>query len=519
MTSRISKSIKNTIFGICGSLCNIVISFVARSIFIHILGTAYNGLNGLFTNILQVLNLAELGFASSVAYALYKPLKDGDERNTAMIMLYFAKIYRIIALIVAIAGCCCIPILQYLIAEDISTLPFSLSELRLYFCMYLANTVCSYLLAYKRTIISADQNSYIISIADNLGNIFLNLFQIVLLLVTKNYFAFLGIMIAKTIVNNFIIHLIAGKRYPYLNKYKEKLPKEEQRIILKNVQALLFHKIGTVVIYSTSTIIISTFVSLIEAGKYSNYLMIVTQVNAFINIFFNAILASVGNLCANGDKEYEYIVFKRILYISNFFTIFVFSCYVCLFNDFITLWVGSDLLLDFPTMVAVSFTGIVSYVRITVNTFKDAYGLWRKDWYKSLIEAAVGIGLAIALSFIWGTFGAVIGYSIASLFIAMPIENIVLFKYGFERPMYKRFLEIIFIIFISFAVAALMYLICSFIPVGLGWFILKLVFCICFATGIFILMTFKSSEFQYFRQLYSNIKIKLKNRKKTEEKE
>lgn len=513
MASRVSKTLKNSFYGITGIFCNTLVSFIARSIFIRILGAAYNGLNGLFTNILQVLNLAELGFSSSVAYALYKPLKDGDEQNTAMIMSYFAKIYRIVALIVAVAGCCCVPFLQYLIAEDISTLPFSLSELRLYFCMYLANTVCSYLLAYKRTIITADQNAYIISIADNTGNIVLNLLQIALLLITKNYFAFLGVMIAKTIINNLVIHLIAGKRYPYLKKYKEKLPKEERQLILKNVQALLFHKIGSVLIYSTSTIVISTFVSLVNAGKYANYLMIVTQVNAFINIFFSAVLASVGNLCADNNKEYEYTVFKRILYISNFFTVFVFSCYVCLFNDFITLWVGEEMLLDFPTTIAVSFTGIVSYVRITVNTFKDAYGLWRKDWYKSLLEAAVGIGLAIGLSFVFSTFGVVIGYSIASLFIAMPIENIVLYRYGFERPLGKRFLQILGIILFSFAVTAVMYIISSFIPLGIGWFILKLLFCVISITAIYVLITFRTSEFQYYTQLISNFIKKLKVKK------
>ena len=171
------------------------------------------------------------------------------------------------------------------------------------------------------------------------------------------------------------------------------------------------------------------------------------------------------------------------------------------------------MLLDFPTTIAVSFTGIVSYVRITVNTFKDAYGLWRKDWYKSLLEAAVGIGLAIGLSFVWGTFGVVIGYSIASLFIAMPIENIVLYRYGFERPLGKRFLQILGIILFSFAVTAVMYIISSFIPLGIGWFILKLLFCVIFITAIYVLITFRTSEFQYYTQLISNFIKKLKVKK------
>ena len=209
--SRTKKSLRNTIFGMVGLLCYLVVSFATKSVFVRLLGAEYNGVNGSFTNILQVLNLAELGFTTSIAYALYKPLKEKDERTTAALMSYFAKVYRIIALVVAIMGCCCIPILQYLIAEDISELSFSLNELRGYFTMYLASTVCSFLLAYKRTIITADQNNYLVTNVDNICNIVLNITQLVLLLIYKNFYAYLATMIARTIINNLILHLIAGK--------------------------------------------------------------------------------------------------------------------------------------------------------------------------------------------------------------------------------------------------------------------------------------------------------------------
>ena len=209
--SRTKKSLRNTIFGMVGLLCYLVVSFATKSVFVRLLGAEYNGVNGSFTNILQVLNLAELGFTTSIAYALYKPLKEKDERTMAALMSYFAKVYRIIALVVAIMGCCCIPILQYLIAEDISELSFSLNELRGYFTMYLASIVCSFLLAYKRTIITADQNNYLVTNVDNTCNIVLNITQLVLLLIYKNFYAYLATMIARTIINNLILHLIAGK--------------------------------------------------------------------------------------------------------------------------------------------------------------------------------------------------------------------------------------------------------------------------------------------------------------------
>ena len=206
-SSRINKSIRNTILGVGGLICNLIATFISKSFFIRLLGVEYNGINGLFSNILQVLNLAELGFAATIALSLYKPLKEEDNVATAQLMNYFAKVYRVLAIIVAVAGCCCIPFLQYLIAEDISELSFSLNELRGYFAMYLASTVCSYLLAYKRTIIIADQNSYIVTNIDNISNILLNILQIILLLIYKNYYIFLAIMIAKTLIKNIVIQL------------------------------------------------------------------------------------------------------------------------------------------------------------------------------------------------------------------------------------------------------------------------------------------------------------------------
>ena len=516
--SRVEKSLKNTIFGMIGLFCSLIVSFIARSIFIRILGVEYNGVNGLFSNILSVLNLAELGFATSIAYALYKPLKEGDEKTAAMLMDYFAKIYRIIALIVAVAGCCCIPFLQYLISEDISELSFSLNELRIYFALYLVNTTCSYLLAYKRTIITADQNSYIISNVDNICNIVLNILQIILLYVTRNFYAYLIIMIAKTVINNLILHIIAGKRYTYLSQYKkDKLSKEERSAIFRNVQALFLHRLGGVIIFSTSSIIISAFVSLIDAGKYSNYIMIITYVNSFINIVFNSITASIGNLCLSDDKEHQYEVFGRISYISNFFAVFTFVCYVCLFNDFITIWLGEDMQFDVLIVIAISLSTLVDYMRKTVNAFKDGMGLFRQDWFKPITEAAVGISLAIGLSYVWGTFGVIIGYTFATIVIAIPIENFVLFKYGLKRNAVSHILSLLLTTALAFGLAALTYFICSFIPDGIGWFILEFFFVVIFAAGVYILLTCRTKEFKYYCGLAKSIIAKIFKKKITEE--
>lgn len=500
--SRVNKSLKNTVFGMVGIICSLIVSFATKSVFVRLLGAEYNGVNGLFTNILQVLNLAELGFATSIAYALYKPLKAGDERATAALMSYFAKIYRIIAIVVTVTGCCCIPFLQYLIAEDLSELSFTINQLRGYFAMFLANTVCSYLLAYKRTIITADQNNYLVTNVDNTFNILLNIVQIILLLIYKNFYAYLATMIAKTVINNLVLHIIASKKYPYLHTYrKEKLSKIEKSAIFKNVQAAFLHRIGSVIIFSTTSIVISAFVSLVDAGKYSNYILIVNNVNMFINIIFNSVTASIGNLCVDESEERQYDIFKKIRYLAFFAAVFSYVCYIILFNPFIEIWVGGDMVMSMWVVFAISLNAMVGYLRKAVNAFKDAKGMFRNDWYKPLLEAGVGIGLAIGLSYVWGTFGVIIGYTLATILIAVPVENYVLFRQGLHKPFLNQLLILVGVTAFAFAVGAAGYFIGTFIPSGIGWFVLRFIFAVVLAAGTFILVTIKMPEFKYYKNL------------------
>ncbi len=515
--SRLNKSIKNTIIGIIFTMLNLIFQFSVKSVFIKLLGETYNGVNGLFSSILQVLNLAELGFASAVAYSLYKPLNEGNEREVAAYMNYFARVYRVIALVVALAGALCIPILQFLINEDIAELPFTLNQLRLYFVFYLANTVFSYLLAYKRTIISADQKMYIISISDNIANILLNALQIILLLITHNYFAFLAVMVAKTIINNLVVHLIANKKYPYLFTYKkESLLPEQKKALYGNINALMLHKVGSVIIFGTISIVISAFVGAEENGIYSNYVQIINGVNLFINIVFNSIVASVGDLCVRASDEDKTRVFKRIDFLGKWLSVFCMTCYINMFNSFInSVWIRSDGVhsFEFAIVVAIAVSACTTYMRKTVLIFRDAMGLFKKDWYKPLIESAVGIALAIGLNFVAGVFGIVVGYTIAAVFIAVPIETYVLFKFGLHRKCLRYLIWQYVALAFAIALGIGVYYVCELFKLnGIIDFVVRTLISLIVPNIILLLVNIKNENLRYYINLLKNLTSKISNK-------
>ena len=271
---------------------------------------------------------------------------------------------------------------------------------------------------------------------------------------------------------------------------------------------MVFHKFGAVIIYGTTTIIISAFIGVTEAGWYANYLLIVHGVNAVINIIYNSITASVGNLCVTEDAVQQRRVFDRTTYATNAMVVIAFTCYVVLFNDFIRLWVGEKTF-SLSVVVIIAANATLYILRNATNTFKTAKGLFVQDWYKSIIEAATGVLSAIAFSYVWGVFGVIFGYTLASFVIAMPIENIVLFKHGFKaagKPLAMQFLRLLWAIAQAAAFAAAAYFVCSFLPQnGVLWLAVKAAIAVLISAGGYVLCSFRSDGFKYYTGLVKRI--------------
>ena len=210
---RTSNSIKNTIVSILMSAITILIGLITQKIFIEMLGTEYLGLNGLFTNILSMLAIAELGIGSAIIYSLYKPIAENNETKIKSLIEFYKKSYRIIAIIVLIIGLAVMPFLNIIVGET------EIKEnINILYLLFLFDTVASYLLTYKRSILYANQKTYIINIIHILYLILMNSLQIIMLIITKNYIIYLSIKIVFRILENVIITMIANRMYPYIKE-------------------------------------------------------------------------------------------------------------------------------------------------------------------------------------------------------------------------------------------------------------------------------------------------------------
>lgn len=500
-TSRVSNSLKNMGSGVFVYLINMLFQFLNRLLFLRYLDIEYLGINGLFSNILSMLNIAELGIAGAMVYALYKPLSEQNTEELKSIMFLYKKLYRFVGIFVLGIGLLVTPFLSYLInTEDVGHIPY----LQLYFILYVLDAGVSYFLSYKRSIIICNQQSFIVNGTNFLKIVLTNILQMIFLVLTRNYFIYLLIRVWCTFGENVLISFMANRQYPYL-KEKATMPAPDiSHKIKKNILAMSMHKVGAVVVFGTDNIIISKFVSLAATGLYSNYVLITNAAASLLTQFFTAITASVGDYLVEKKEHCEdiYRMYKNILFI-NFCLYYLVSLgiYICMQN-FISIWLGNQYLLSNGVLVCIVLNFFSLGIRKTTMVFKDASGLFWKDRFKPLLEAGGNLIFSIPLAIYFGIAGTIMGTIITNILISGSIEAYITYKYLFKKKVIRFFiveLEYYLILLVSL-------LVCGTIASRIGEnnlisMMVRGLVSVGFSVSVIIAIFFRTEEFKYVKKI------------------
>ena len=499
---RTKNSIINLITAFIGQIFGVAISFLTRMIFVKYLSSEYLGINGLFTNILTMISLAELGVGSAMVYSLYKPIAEENIEKIKSLMNLYKKAYRIIGIVILTLGIGFTPFYRYLISE-VPNIP----NLDIIYILFVINTGISYFYSYKRSLIICDQKKYIATIYRYGFYFIYNVAQIIVLVATQNYILYLMCQVISTVLENIAISIKANKMYPYLkDKNVKPLEKQEFNKIKKNVFAMMFHKIGGMVVNSTDNIILSKFVGIVSVGVYSNYYMIINGLELVTNQIFDAIVASVGNLGAKESKEKVKSVFDKVFFLNFWLFSFCAICLMCVFNNFIELWIGKEYLFELSVVVVIVIAFYLKGMRKTVLTFKDATGTFYQDRYKPIFESIINLIASIILAKKFGAAGVFLGTIISTLTTSIWVEPYVLYKYVFKEKSFTYFYKLIMYTILGICVCALTYWTCLKITyTGILAIIIKLIICLIIPNVIYIILFRKTKEFKYYKGLVKRI--------------
>ncbi|MFZ3172011.1 MAG: hypothetical protein WA118_08535 [Carboxydocellales bacterium] len=409
--------------------------FVVRTVFIATLGIEYLGVDGLFSNILTILSLTNLGFDTAIIYSLYKPLAENDQSSIIGLMKLYQKAYRIIGIVVLLLGLSLLPFLPSLINGKTY-----ISNLELIYLLFLANSVVSYFFVYKQSIIIADQKNHIISKIYSVFTVVSNLGQIILLILTKDYLAVLSSQIALKVLQNLYLSNKVDKLYPFLNeKNNIMLSEENKRKFFRNLYSLMIYRISGVVINGTDNIVIAKFVGLIWVGVCSNYLLIINTLNSFLSHIFYSITASIGNLNVKEDQEKKYLIFR----IVNFSSFWIYGfCAVCLWsliNPFISLWLGQQYVLNKVIVFAIILNFYTTGMQNAATTFRDTTGLFKKAKHVPIIASVLNIVVSVILAKTIGIAGVFLGTVISRFCTYFWYDPYLIFNLVFHKQVKTYF--------------------------------------------------------------------------------
>ncbi len=500
---RARNASRNVFFGVILKINQTLMPFLMRTAIIYLMGVQYLGLNSLFTSILQVLNLAELGVGSAMVFSIYEPIANDDVTKIRALVRLYKLYYRGIGFVIAGLGIVIIPFIPKLISGDIP------SDINIYvfYLLNLGATVLSYwLFSYKNSLLQAYQRTDIISKISIIIDTFRYGSQLLVLWIFKDYYLYVIALLVSQIVSNIVSAVVVTKMFP--DYYPEgKLPQEEVKIINHHIKDLFTAKLGAVIVGSADTIVISAFLGLVILAVYQNYYFVLTSIIAFVEVIFSACTAGIGNSLIVESKEKNFSDLKKFTFLIAWVSGVCSCCFLNLYQPFMKIWVGEGLMLDYTAVICFVIYFYVYEINRILNTYKDAGGVWHQDRFRPLVTAMANLGMNLIMVQFWGIYGVLFSTVLSTVFIGMPWILHNLFTTLFDKRFLREYLKSLFVyILMSLLVAILSVLICNFINMNLWLTIfLRLFVCLIIPNVIFIFAYHRKKEFSQSINLINNI--------------
>ena len=436
MDSRSKNGTRNIVAGLLNRLVLIALPFIARTVIIYILGSSYLGLNSLFSSILMVLNLSELGIGSALVYSMYKPVAGNDKVKLCALLAVYKKIYRLIGIGVLVLGLLFTPFLRDIIKGEIP------NDINIYilYLVYLFNTSVSYFAyAHKKALLIAYQRSDILSNVNTAIAVGTNILQIVLLVITHDYYFYVCVFPIFTIAENLWAGYISKKRYPDIEP-KGSIDKMDQEAIKQHTKGIALQQLCSTSRNSLDSIVISMFLGLTAIAIYSNYFYIMISIHVFLYQVPNSIRAIVGNSVASETLEKNYRDFGSMYLIYMWISGWCAVCLFLLYQPFMELWVGKDLMFPLSTVILFCLYFILLSLSDIIALYKDAAGLWWHGRYRVIIEAVANLILNFLLGYYWGVEGILWATIITMAILGHGYGGWIVFHYYFKDKSFIAFI-------------------------------------------------------------------------------
>lgn len=498
---RTKKAAANFTVNFVMLLVSIVPLFILRKVFLDTLGSDFLGLSALFTSLIGLLSLADLGISTAIIYALYKPFAEKDYEKIMGYIHYYTKFYQAVGLIIFVFGIALLPFFPLFINGEIAV-----QDAQLYFLIALVNTIITYFFSAKFSLLIVAQEGYRITLASTTSIVLTAMIQMVALYLYQNFYIFLLIQLVINLIYLIAITIYINKRFGWQSGINGTIEISEKRKLKKNIKALFIHKVGEYGVFGTDNLLISYFVNIVSVGIYNSYYMVIAVAMKLVHSAFNGITASIGNLLIAEEKEIVFAIHKKLFFfnfwIASFLAISMFNT----IQQFILLWLGDSQYLNTLTISIILLNVYITLMRVSVEKFKEAGGLYQQDQYSAIIEAVINLVFSIILVQYMGLPGIFLGTLISNFTVVFWVKPKMVYKYIFQEK-----LRIYFIMYFKYFSIALLTLLLTHIAtqqvkliITLPAFLLNCILNIGLINIFYFLVFRNTEEFLFFEKLVMN---------------
>ena len=380
---------RNIIVGELDKLSGILLPFVVRTMIIHQMGASYLGLTGLFYSIIQMLNLAEMGFGMAITFSMYQPIADNDARMINALLLFYSRIYRVVGLITGAGGLLVLRFLPMLVRSE----PPADINIYLLYLIYLGDACMNcFLFPERKALLAAHQRDDVSGFVHIFTQAGMYILQMICICLARNFYLYALTVPLSTAAYSL---LCAARSKKILGQYHREgeLERDTYLRIRRQVVGLMVRKVASMSRNAFDSMFISAFLGLEMTAVYGNYYYVMDSIVMILAVVKNSMAGGVGNSIAMESVEKNLGDMNTINFLFMWISGWCAICLVCLYQPFMVLWAGSGMTL--PAVYALFF-GVYFYV-LKMGDIRTLYaesvGLWWQARYLSVTEALANVAL------------------------------------------------------------------------------------------------------------------------------
>jgi len=502
---RVKKAIMNTIAGGMGTLLVGIFQFVGRVVFIQFLSDEYLGISSLFTNILSLLSLAELGIGTAICFSLYEPLAESDFEKIKSILSFLRKTYFIIGIVIMGAGLVLLPFLPYLIKENTE-----LVNINVIYILYVLQSATSYWFwGYKSILLQADQKLYLIKSYQVAANVVTITLQLISLVIFRDFLLYSILGLTANIFTNMAAAHAVDRIYPYM---REKgycpLEKAEKKKIFKDVFGMSFFKINTTVVNSTDNLMISAFIDIRSVALYGNYQIVISGISQVAMQLFGGITATVGNLFVEDSREKSEFIFRCLQFLSYWIYSFIGIGIIVFINPVIQRFFGKSRLFGQGLVLLQVIYFIINGFQRTSFIYRDACGLFWKGKMRPIATVILNIFFSLIFVMRIGLAGVVLGTIVSWLFTTWWYDPILIYRNVFQASPLRHFIGYGKAVILTIILGGVTVWLTGKVPFdGILKLLLQFILVLVIPNIGYLLAYYRTEEFKYIKGIFLKRKL------------